>query len=69
VNRYKKLFIASLAGTIATAVCCFTPILVIALVSAGLSMIVPYLDFILFPALGLLLIINILSFVKWKMLA
>ena len=48
------------------AVCCFTPILVSALSVIGLGILVPYLDFILFPALGLLILITIVSYLQWK---
>ncbi len=65
LNR-KKTFMASLAGTILTAVCCFTPILVLALGAIGLNMLVPYLDYILLPALLMLLIVTVISFMKWK---
>lgn len=39
------------------ALCCFTPLLVIVLGIAGLSVFTPYLDYVLFPALILCLII------------
>lgn len=35
-----------------TAVCCFTPALVILLGAVGLSAVVGYLDYVLFPALA-----------------
>ena len=66
MNKYKKTFVASLVGTIIVAVCCFTPLLVVILGAIGLSIIVPYLDVILLPALCLLLIISIISYIKWK---
>ncbi len=66
MNKYKKTFVASLVGTIIVAVCCFTPLLVVILGAIGLSIIVPYLDIILLPALGLLLIISIISYIKWR---
>ncbi len=66
MNKAKKTFITTLVGTVVVAVCCFTPILVSALSVIGLGILVPYLDFILFPALGLLIIITIVSYVQWK---
>ena len=66
MNKYKKTFIASLAGTIIVAICCFTPLLVIILGAIGLSVIVPYLDVILLPALFLLIIITVISYIKWR---
>jgi len=66
MNKYKKTFIVSLAGTIIVAICCFTPFLVIILGAIGLSVIVPYLDVILLPALFLLIIITVISYIKWR---
>jgi mercuric ion transport protein len=66
MNKHKKTFIASFLGSAAVAVCCFTPLLVVVSGAVGLSVIVPYLDFLLLPALGLLICITILSFIKWK---
>lgn len=66
MNKSKKTFISALIGTILTAICCFTPVLVIAFGAVGLSMLVPYLDFVLFPALGILIIITVVSYLRWK---
>lgn len=38
-------------GTVITALCCFTPILVLLVAAVGLSWAVGYLDYVLFPAL------------------
>ena len=62
----RKRFYAALAGTIAVAICCFTPILVIAFAAAGLSAFTPYLDYVLFPALGVLVILTVISYRKWR---
>ncbi|MEE9531368.1 MAG: mercury resistance system transport protein MerF [Syntrophobacteria bacterium] len=62
----KKSFYAALAGTIAVALCCFTPILVILLGAVGLSALTPYLDYVLFPALALLIILTFISYRRWK---
>ena len=40
-------------GTIISAVCCFTPALVVILGGIGMSAVVGYLDLVLFPALVL----------------
>ncbi len=53
-----------LAGTLVTALCCFTPILVIALGTLGLSVAVPYLDVVLLPALAVFVGITIYAWVK-----
>lgn len=45
-----------LIGFILTALCCFTPILVVLLSAIGLSVLVGWLDYILLPLLGVFLI-------------
>jgi mercuric ion transport protein len=66
MKQNRNNFIASLIGTILVAVCCFTPLLVVILGAIGLSAFNPYLDFILLPALAILLIVTIVSFIKWR---
>jgi mercuric ion transport protein len=63
---FRKRFYAALTGTIVVAICCFTPILVIALAAIGLSAFTPYLDYVLFPALGVLVILTVISYRKWQ---
>ncbi len=41
-----------IAGTVLTALCCFTPILVLLLGGLGLSALTGYLDLVLLPALA-----------------
>ncbi len=53
----KSLLKTGVIGTIIAALCCFTPILVILFGALGLSALVGYLDYVLFPMLGLFLII------------
>ncbi len=62
----KRSFYAALAGTVAVALCCFTPLLVVVLGAVGLSAFTPYLDYVLFPAMGALMIIAFLAYRKWK---
>ncbi len=62
----KKGLYASVAGTIGVALCCFTPILVVLVGVVGLGAFTPYLDYILFPALGVMIIVTILSYRKYK---
>jgi len=66
MQQYRNKFIASIIGTILVAVCCFTPLLVVTFGAIGLSAFIPYLDFILLPALAILLIVTIVSFIKWR---
>ena len=62
----KRAFYAGLAGTLLVAACCFTPLLVILLAAVGLSAFTPYLDYVLWPALVILLILTVVSYRKWK---
>lgn len=48
----RALLCTGVTGTVITALCCFTPILVIAFGAAGLSAWVGYVDFVLLPALA-----------------
>ena len=40
-------------GGAGSAICCVTPILVVAVSALGLAAVVPWLDFLLFPALAM----------------
>jgi mercuric ion transport protein len=42
-------------GSIITAICCFTPILIVIFTAIGLAAIVGYLDYVLFPLLAIFL--------------
>lgn len=55
-NRWFK---AGLWGTIVTAACCFTPILPWVLGLLGLAALTGYLDYVVFPLLGIFLAITI----------
>lgn len=48
----RNLLGVGLIGTVITALCCFTPVLVVLLGTVGLSALTGYLDYVLFPALG-----------------
>ncbi len=62
----KKGFFAALAGTLFVALCCFTPILIIALGAVGFSAFTPYLDYVLLPSMAVLIALTIVSYRKWK---
>lgn len=51
-------------GTVITALCCFTPVLVILLGAVGLSSILGWLDVVLLPALGIFVLITV--YALWK---
>ena len=59
----KSLFKAGVIGSFIAALCCFTPILVILFGALGLSALVGYLDYVLFPILGLFLVIIVVALV------
>ncbi len=62
----KKGIYATIAGSILVALCCFTPILVITLGAVGLSAFTPYLDYVLLPALVLMIALAVVSYIRWK---
>ncbi len=47
----RSLLRISIIGTVITALCCFTPVLVILAAAVGLSAITGYLDYVLLPTL------------------
>ncbi len=51
----RQLFKKGLWGTTVTGICCFTPVLPWLLGLVGLTLLVPYLDYVLFPLLFLFL--------------
>ncbi len=61
-----KLVKFGLGGSILAAVCCFTPALVIVLGLLGFSAFVGLLDYVLFPAMGVSLLILGIGLWKWK---
>ncbi len=48
----KNLLRTGIVGSVLVALCCVTPVLVIALGALGLAAIVGWLDFVLFPLLA-----------------
>jgi mercuric ion transport protein len=62
----KKGFYKAIGGTLLVALCCFTPMLVIILGAVGLSTITPYLDYVLLPAMLAMIIVVIISYLRWK---
>jgi mercuric ion transport protein len=63
MSKIKLLWIG-ITGSIVTALCCFTPVLVILLGAVGLSAIVGYLDYVLFPALAIFIGITLFALIK-----
>ena len=61
-----KGFKTGLWGSIITAVCCFTPVLVFGIGLLGLAAFAPYLDYVLFPLLGFFVILGFYGWSKQK---
>jgi mercuric ion transport protein len=61
----RSQFIASVSGTLLVALCCFTPVLVIALAAMGRAAFTPYLDMVLFPALAVLIVVTWMSYRRY----
>lgn len=57
---------AGVIGSVFAAICCATPILSIALALAGLAIIVPYLDYVVVPALLVFLIVALYGYVRCR---
>jgi mercuric ion transport protein len=51
----KTLLRTGIAGSVIVALCCVTPILVVAVSAIGLAAIIGWLDLVLFPALAFFL--------------
>ncbi len=62
----KTLLRTGLVGTAVAALCCFTPALVILVSAVGLSAVIGYLDYVLFPALGLFLALTAYGVYRMK---
>ena len=59
-----RLLGIGIVGTVVTAICCFTPVLVVTLGAVGLSAVVGYLDPVLLPALAVFLAIT--GYALWR---
>ena len=60
----KTILKLGIIGTITAALCCFTPVLVVLFGIVGLSALVGYLDYVLFPALGIFILLTI--YALWR---
>ncbi len=52
-----RLLRIGIIGTVLTALCCFTPVLVVLFGALGLAALVGYLDYVLFPLLAVSLLL------------
>ena len=60
----KALLRTGIVGAVLTALCCFTPVLVVLLGAVGLSAVVGYIDIVLFPALAIF--VGITIYALWR---
>jgi len=63
-----KLLNLGLIGTVISALCCFTPILVIVLGAVGLSSALGWLDYFLLPALLVFVALTVYALIRRKKL-
>ncbi len=64
LEKANRRYRAGIIGAVVAAVCCFTPVLVVLVTVVGWSAIVGYLDYVLYPALGLFLILAVVGWVQ-----
>lgn len=62
----RKRLRVGIYGSVITAACCFTPILVVGLGFLGLAALTPYLDYALLPALAFFLLLTLTALWKKK---
>jgi len=55
---------AGLYGSLATALCCLTPVLVFVLGLAGVAFVTPYLDYFLAPLLAMFLLVALYGWMR-----
>jgi len=63
-NSPDRLLKFGIIGTVIAALCCFTPVLVVLFSAVGLAAMVGYLDAVLFPALGLFILLTV--YALWR---
>ncbi len=56
---HKKLLCTGATGSVITAICCFTPVLVVVFGAVGLSAWLGWIDYVLFPALAIFIAITV----------
>ena len=60
----RALLKVGIVGTVVAALCCFTPVLVVLLGAVGLAAAIGWLDFVLWPALAVFLVIT--GYALWQ---
>jgi len=62
----RKLLRTGIIGSVIAALCCFTPILVVAFVALGVSAWLGWADYVLFPALAFFLGLTAYGYYRTK---
>lgn len=62
-TEHKRLLRRGIIGSVVAAICCFTPFLVVIVAGVGLSAVVGWLDYVLFPVLFASL--SVIAYALW----
>ena len=62
--KYNRLFKVGIVGSILSALCCFTPVLVVLFGVVGLSSMLGLIDYIVLPALAGFVLLTIYAVLK-----
>ena len=62
----RSLMKCGAAGSVITAVCCFTPVLVLLLGAVGLSAWLGWLDYVLFPLLAAFIVLTVYAYRRMR---
>ena len=62
----RNLLRTGIIGSAIMVVCCVTPVLVVLVTAVGLSAVIGYLDYVLFPALGFFVAITAYALYRGK---
>ena len=66
MNGNNPLLKTGIVGTVIAALCCFTPVLVVLLGVVGLSAVLGWTDYVLFPALAFFIALTV--YAVWRRL-
>lgn len=62
--KNNRLFKVGIVGSIISALCCFTPVLVVLFSAVGLSSMLGLIDYIVLPALAVFVLLTIYAVLK-----
>jgi len=60
----KRILGVGIVGTVVSALCCFTPLLLILLSAVGLSAVIGWIDYVLIPALLFFIGLTVFAVIK-----